>query len=519
MALQSRSWPIRSGTVPALADGFTWRPETRRGPWDALRPGTTTVLGPGDAKSQAGHRHGTGKTQLAAAFAAQLWMADALDLLVWLDAGSRDSIISGYTRALAAIRVAAPSGRPEAAAARFLTWLTRTGRRWLVVLDGLADQADADGLWPVGPGGQVLVTTALADLTPKPPLSATTQDPLPAHQSVAVPALSQREALNYLSARLNDDPYQVAGALDLAIDLDCLPVALSLAVSYLLDSGLDCRQYRLARERYRLVHGDLAASDPLAPTWMLAVDRAGQFAGAELAWPALRLTAALGPARIPAAVLGSAAACGYITGRPAVTAHDQVGLQAAFGNLHRLGLITINPEDETGTVSMPAALQFSVRRAMGQAELHRAVLAAADAVCECWQRQTSADLEQALRDCATGIERCHGLALWTGRCHPLLARVGQSLEDAQMSETAAIRWRHLALRSAEFLGACSPATLHFRDRLANAAAATGRADEAILLREELVTDIDGILGTVDQQAIAARARLARTLRSAGRRNR
>src|SRR5439155_22172987 len=109
--------------------------------------------------------------------------------------------VTGYARALAGIRVAAAPGQPEAAAARFLAWLASTGRRWLVVLDGLADPADADGLWPHGPAGQVLVTTGRAGV--RPPQSAGE------HLAIGLPAFSQREALRYLSDRLSDDHYQV----------------------------------------------------------------------------------------------------------------------------------------------------------------------------------------------------------------------------------------------------------------------------------------------------------------------
>ena len=66
------------------------------------------------------------------------------------------------------LRLAATPGKPEAAASRFLAWLGDTGRRWLVVLDGVTEAADIDGLWPHGPSGQALVTTALAGLGPAP---------------------------------------------------------------------------------------------------------------------------------------------------------------------------------------------------------------------------------------------------------------------------------------------------------------------------------------------------------------
>lgn len=519
---QPKAWPVLSGTVPPLADGFTRRPETGQGPWETLHPGLTVILGPDrDARAMAMHRDGTGKTQLAAAFAHKLWDSAELDLLVWLDAGSRDSIVMGYARALADIRVAAPPGKPEAAAAQFLAWLADTGRRWLVVLDGLAEPADAAGLWPQGPSGQVCVTTSLTRLTPSPARSDNAAlapaSAAPKPQPIGVGSLSQREAMEYLSGRLNYDPYQASGSLDLAISMDLLPAALALAVAYMLDSGHDCGRYRLDYEKYRRNRDDGIASDPLAPAWVLAVDRAQQFAPVQLAWPALKLAAVLGPAGIPGAVLTSSAACSYLTTQQAVSHSDRASAQAAFSNLQRLGLVTIDPEDEIRTLRMSAALVSSVRHGMSPAELRQAVQAAADAICQAWpDSESQADVEQALRDCATSARRCDELALWNAGCHPLLMRAGQSLDHASMAETAVTYWRDLAGRAAKYHGAGSLLTFQLRERLASAAAVTGRTDEAISLREELTADIDEAAGGTHPQAITSRASLARLFRSAGR---
>jgi tetratricopeptide (TPR) repeat protein len=527
MQPQPRAWPVFSGIAPFLADGHMRRPETGKGPWDGLHPGLTVILGPGgepqagDPKAPASWSGGTGKTQLAAAFANKLWAAGELDLLVWLYAGSRDSIVTGYAQALADIRVAAPPGKPEAAAARFLTWLGDTGRRWLVVLDDLAEPADAEGLWPHGPGGQVLVTTRLAGLSPGSATSGTNRrDALPPgaqQRTIALSAFSQREAIDYISAQLNEDPFQAAGSVDLAIALDCLPAGLALAVAYLRDSGQDCRNYRRASAQRKQDLADLIGSDPLAPFWILAVDRAMQFTPRELAWPALKLAAVLGPAWIPGVVLTSSAACAYVTGRPDVTRRDQASLRAAFENLARIGLVRIEPDDEIRTVLVPAVLQFSVRQTMAPAELRQAVQAAAGALCESWPEGTAQPyLEQVLRDCATSVRRCDELALLHPDGHPLLVRAGQSLDEARLAETALAYWRGLARRCAETLGARSPFTLQIRERLASAATAAGHTDAAAGLRQELAADLEKAVGWIDPQAITARARLAVALRAVGR---
>jgi tetratricopeptide (TPR) repeat protein len=513
---QPNRWPVMSGAVPFLAQRFTPRPETGLGPWDALHPGLTVIVGPQDDRESSARSHGgTGKTRLAASFAARLWSGAGLDLLVWLDAGSRDSILTGYARALADIRVAGPAGQPEGAAAGFLGWLASTGRRWLVVLDGLVEPADAEGLWPQGPSGQTIVTTSLAGLKPSPftadvsPRDVTAvADPV----SVGLAPFSKREALNYLSQQLSQDRHSIAGALDLVISLDGMPTALALVVAYLVDSWQDCRQYQVALERYRRD----ARGDRLVPSWMLALERATQFAP-DLAWPALKLAAVLGPAWIPGAVLTSPAACGYVTGRRNVTGADEDSLPATFSNLQRVGLVEIEPADEVGTLRMPAALQCSVRQAMGLREVRKAVRAAADATRQSWPESgSSAEMEQALRRCATSIRRCDDQALWNPDPHPLLARVGQSLEDAGMTATALAYWRDIAARCAGYIGARAPVTIQVRERLADAATAAGHLDEAVGVRGSLVADIDQMAGTADPRAIASRASLVTVLRTAGR---
>jgi tetratricopeptide (TPR) repeat protein len=520
--LAPRTWPVLSGTVPRLAEGFSRRPETGHGLGEGLRPGATVILGPGsDRSANTGSSSGTGKTQLAAACARRIWAAAEVDLLVWLDAYSRDRIVAGYARALADLRLAATPGKPEAAASRFLAWLSDTGRRWLVVLDGVTNAADIDGLWPQGPSGQALVTTAVAGLGPapaKPGSAARKGKPArPQQVSIGLTPFSQREALQYLTERLNDDPYHSAGALDLAATLGCLPVGLDLAVSYLLDTGQECRQYRLAYEQYRRDWNGGIFGDELAPAWMLAIDRARQFAPTELAWPAATLAAVLGPAAIPGAILTSAAACAYVTGQHGGAEGARSSLRAAFGNLEQVGLVSIEPDDDVRTVHMTAALQSSVRQIIGPAGVRRVVHVAADAIFESWPDSGERpQMEQALRDCAASLRRCDEAALWHPDCHPLLIRAGQSLVDAGMAETALTYWRDLARRCAEYYGARSQLSFDLRERVANAATSAGHADEAIALRQELAADIDEVAGPTHPQAIIARASLASSFRTAGR---
>ena len=145
-------WPVRIGVVPPLADGFSTRPESAPRVGAALVPGTAVVLVPGHGAGP-GSRDwlgSCGKTQLAVFFAESLWRSREVDLLVWVPATSRASVLAGYAEAAEAALGTDPSGDAEAVAARFVSWLGETRRRWLVVLDDLSGAADLTGMWPAG---------------------------------------------------------------------------------------------------------------------------------------------------------------------------------------------------------------------------------------------------------------------------------------------------------------------------------------------------------------------------------
>ncbi|MEV8328082.1 FxSxx-COOH system tetratricopeptide repeat protein [Kitasatospora sp. NPDC056731] len=141
------TWPTQIGTVPTVADCYHHRPSVDR----ALRTGTATVLsGP----------QGTGKTQAAAHRAQSALREGSVDLLLWTDASSRTAVRDSYARAAAHLGLAQG---PDAATA-FLAWLHTTNRRWLLVLDALADRRDIHDLWPdPAPRSELVVTTRSTD--------------------------------------------------------------------------------------------------------------------------------------------------------------------------------------------------------------------------------------------------------------------------------------------------------------------------------------------------------------------
>ena len=117
------AWPVWSGPVPPLADGFAVRPDTAPDLDDRLIPGGMVALVPDQAPASAQDwRASNGKTQLARYFAESLWHSPGLDVLAWVVASSRASVLSGFVQAAVATG-GSDAGDAESVAARFIDWL------------------------------------------------------------------------------------------------------------------------------------------------------------------------------------------------------------------------------------------------------------------------------------------------------------------------------------------------------------------------------------------------------------
>ena len=252
---------FRVGEVPPLAEGYTDRPDTARGIMDSLHPGTTLALVPGSAFAEGPSNWlgACGKTQIAVIIAEFLWRSAAIDVLIWVSATNRASVLSGYMQASVTAFGIEPAGTAESIAARLVSWLAATGKSWMVVLDDLQDATDLDGLWPEGPAGRVLVTGTQSSLA----------SGRRGVQVVPVGFFSVREALNCLTERLSVNPAQRQGAIDLIEALGREPLALAQAASVVANSTLACRDYRDYFARRRQQIGVAAGEVPSAAavTW------------------------------------------------------------------------------------------------------------------------------------------------------------------------------------------------------------------------------------------------------------
>jgi len=504
---QSAKTGILTGSVPPLASGFLVRSETDAELESKLAPGTTVALvsarPAGDGGVGRGWRDSSGKTQLAVSCAQSLRERAEVDLVVWVTATSRASVLSGYAEAAAAVG-GQVSGDADSVAARFVGWLRDSGRPWLVVLDDLtASAALDDALWPTGPAGRVLVTTA----------DAATHAGLSGRGAQVVPvgAFSRREGLAYLTGRLTADLDQRQGAIDLVGDLDGEPLALAQSSAVIASSELTCHDYREHFVHRRDQTADSAGGTPAASaiTWSLSVDQA-ELLSSGAAQPLLVLAALLDYNAFPGAVLATRAAREYATagGRvQAVTdglaALEYAGLlsaaEAPAGSPSPSPSATATapppapaPAPAQSSPSVPALMwmswpvQAAVRAAMPDRMIRGAALAAADALLEAWPPDDQPEwLARSLRSCADSLRLAAGALLWEGGCHPLLLRAGRSLDAARLTGPAVVYWEELAATSQRALGEDHRESLGIAERLGRAYLAAGRAAEAVSMLQWL----------------------------------
>ncbi len=501
------TWPVRAGAVPPLAEKFSTRPESAPNLADALRRSRAVTLTSGQQAGveAADLASACGKTQLAAAYAESQWQARAIDLLVWIDASSRASILCGYAEAAAATGVSSPLMAADAVAARFVEWLARSGVRWLVVLDDMANAADIDGLWPQGAAGQVIVTARDSESLGGQSLC------------LEIGAYSRRDAMSYLTGRLTSDPEQRRGAIELIEDLGLQPMALAQASAVVVNSWLTCSDYR---DRLAARQAELAVATRAKPVgaqlaWMLAADQANVLVPGGVAQACLAFAALLDGHGIPVDVFATTVACDYMAGPRAGRERPPEPAFRALQALERVGLVVIDRSGRPPTVQMSPAVQAAVRTA-NPASLVRAATAAASAVLEVWpdgdQRNRHA---QMLRSAAVSLLHGGGEGMWADGCPRLFLRAGESFDVAGLTGPAVAYWTELTDRCDRILGPGHPDSMSLVERLARAYSAAGRTDEAIVWHQRITAEWSAALGSDDSRALMARVNLGRVLVVAG----
>ena len=493
-----RGQAVRSGLIPAIADGLSARAETAADLAAALVADATVVLVPVRVAGEGpgGWLESCGKTQLAVSVAESMWLSGRLELLVWITASSRASVLSGYVEAAVAVMGADPEGDGETVAEHFADWLSRTNQPWLVVLDDLRNKADLAGLWPTGSAGRVLITTVN-------PLDFSDDQGALLHP---VGVFSPTEALSLLVSRLAADPGKCKGAEELAAELGYEPLAIAQAGATIANSALSCRDYQdwWARERAGLAGTDRLAPPAASITWLLSAEHAERLSRGG-ARALLTLAALLDGDGIPGEVFTSQAACDYLAGAGTGDPVDPDRAREVLSATERTGLLSLGLADAATVARMNKAVQAAVRAAAPAGALDRAASAAADALLRVWPGdEEPAWLASSLRSCMASLREVTGDLLWADGCHPVLLRAGQSLDRAHLRRLSVGYWNDLAVVSDRTLGQGHPDTLTARERLAAACLVAGQPAEAISWFQWVLTERVRLLGPDHPSAIAAR---------------
>lgn len=498
------SLPYRVGVVPPRTGFFQNRaafelpPHAFAGSPVAEEPEVRVLSGLG----------GVGKTQLAADYAERMWAAGAIDLLVWVTAGSVDAIVSGYARAAAALTGAEVSA-PEQGAQRFLEWLASAASDWLVVLDDLQSPADLAGWWPPAtPSGRVLVTTRRAD-------AAMNGN---GRQLIKVGEFALREAHSYLEAALGGRPGLLDGeAGALARDLGCLPLALAQAAAYLIDRNLTCARYRARlTDRRRLLVSLFPDRDSLpdqhqatvAATWSLSVEQADRLEPVGIARPLLEIASLLDANGIPADVFTAPAVLALLTartGRPVEEDDAWDGL----GCLQRLNLITWEPAAAPRAVRVHALVQRATREGVPADRAAMMAVAVADALVQIWPEiERDTVLSQVLRANVEALNATAGDHLWTSGCHQVLLRAGRSLGNTGAVVAAMTYFTALHDTAVSHLASDHPGILGIRVALAAWRGMAGDEVGAVAAYEDVLADRLRVLGPDHRSTLDTRNNLA-----------
>jgi tetratricopeptide (TPR) repeat protein len=500
------------GEVPPLAEGFTDRPDTARGIVDALVPGSAVALVPGSAFAEGPQNWlgACGKTQIAALLAESLWGSGAIDILVWISATSRSSVLTGYVEASVAATGIEPTGTAESVAARFVNWLSTTSRPWLVVLDDLPDAAELEGLWPEGPAGRLIITSA----------QATVVSGRRGPQVYQVGFFSVREALSCVTERLSVNPAQRQGAIDLIEALGREPLALAQAASVVANSTLACKDYRDYFVRRRQQIGVVAGEVPSAAsvTWTLSLGQAELLMPGESVRRMLVFLALLDGHGVPGTLFATPSVSAYLgaSGPAFGTVVDPKPAWDTLLAVERAGLIRINRTAAAPTVLIHSAVQAAVKQAAPGHFHDRAARAAASALLEAWPADEPKPwTAEILRANAASLHAAATDVLWAEGCHPLLLQAGRSLDAARLVGPAVEYWRELAVRCDNKLAPGHPDALVVASQLATAYLAAGYGAEAVTWYQRVLAERSRELAPGHPAIIAARVNLARALIMAG----
>jgi tetratricopeptide (TPR) repeat protein len=495
---------VVAGEIPQEPMGFQPRPEL-------LAALDSPGGGPRVVHALTGMR-GVGKTHLAAAYA-RAKLAAGWRLVAWVNAEEPSGLLTGLAEVAAALGLDA--GGAQAAGRAVRNRLETDGDRCLLVFD---NAADADLLRPFLPAAglaRVIITSnrqSVANLG----------------AGVPVDVFTEGEALTFLAARTGQA--DAAGAVELADQVGCLPLALAQAAAVIAAQHLSYATY-LERLR-RLPVADLLVAEEagqypegVAAAVLLSLDHVRAGPDGEACTAVMDLLAVLSATGARRSLVHAAAEEG-LPGRdgplPALApeAADRVlarltgtslltfSLDGATVTAHRLVMRVIR-ENLAADNALTSVCESAARLLDGLTTSrwdtwHEDRAATRDLV-----EQIMA-LDESVARCPPGGDLDRRMRRLQGWAVGLLGLLGESAAQA------IVIGERLVAAQERVLGPDHPDTVSSRHNLAVAYWTAGRLDEAISLDEQNLAGRERVLGPDHPDTLNSRNNLAIPYRDVGR---
>ncbi|WP_171075148.1 tetratricopeptide repeat protein [Nonomuraea basaltis] len=447
---------------------------------------------------------GVGKTQIAAAYA-RVRVQHGWPLVAWVHAESRDLFLAEMQAVAVAVGITVQGEDSEQAARRLKEWLGGRRERCLLVLDNLTDARLAAEWLPSVGAAQIVITSNLRQAGAMGTV-------------VPVSGFTREEAVTFLRERSGRDDEE--GALELADELDGLPLALAQAAGVIRSQHLDYATYlqRLRSVPLEKMLPPIPAegySHGAAQAALLSLTRLGRKRKTKTERGLLDLLAVLSPAGVRRSWLRGANAYMALVW---FKGDAPLEIDTALGVLADASIVTMSMDGSS--VGMHRLLQRVVcDAARKERRFDQIVISAALLVRECAPPGDGAVVEPAEREAfvdQVAALRGNAFSADSGASQGTLLlilslqeRAARLLDMTGDLKRALPVYEQIAADSEQVLGSDDYRTLVSRSEFADALAQAWERERAIPLFEQAAADFERVLGPEAPDSVAALSALAR----------